>query len=77
MMMEPRLRNELAAAERTLRRARLWRELTFCWLGAGAAGILFLLLQGFSGWSSPVLWIIPLLGGIIATCVVWRRHVGR
>jgi hypothetical protein len=77
MMMEPRLRNELASAERTLRRARLWSELTYCWLGAGAAGFLFLLLQGFSGWSSPVLWIVPLLGGIIASGVVWRRHLGR
>jgi len=76
-MMEPRLRNELAAAERTLRRARLWRELTFCWLGAGAAGILFLLLQGFFGWTSPLLWIIPLVGGIIASGVAWRRHRGR
>jgi hypothetical protein len=77
MMMEPRLRNELDVAERTLRRARLWRELTFCWLGAGAAAFLFLLVQGFSGWTSPVLWIVPLLGGIIATGAVWRRHLGR
>ena len=76
-MMEPRLRNELDAAERSLRRARLWRELTYGWLGAGVAGFLFLLLQGFSGWTSPVLWIVPLLGGIIATGVVWRRHLGR
>jgi hypothetical protein len=76
-MMEPRLRKELDAAERTLRRARLWRELTYAWLGAGAAGFLFLLLQGFAGWTSPILWIIPLLAGIIATAVVWRRHLER
>lgn len=76
-MMEPRLRNELDSAERTLRRARLWRELAFCWLGAAAAGILFLLLQGFSGWSSPLLWIVPLLAGIIATGIVWLRQFGR
>jgi hypothetical protein len=76
-MMEPRLKNELAAAELTLRRARLWRELTLCWLGAAVAGILFLLLQGFSGWTSPVLWIVPLLGGMIASIVVWRRHQQR
>jgi hypothetical protein len=76
-LMEPRLRNELDAAERTLRCARLWRELTFCWLGAAAAGVLFLLVQGFSGWTSPVLWIVPSLGGIIATGVVWRRHLKR
>ena len=73
-MMEPRLKNELAAAELALRRARLWRELTWCWLGAGAAAILFLLLQGISGWSSPVLWIVPLAGGIVATGIFLRRH---
>jgi hypothetical protein len=76
-MMEPRLSNELAAAEQTLRRARFWRELTFCWLGDGAAGILFLLVQGFSRWTSPVLWIVLLLAGIISTGVVWRRHLER
>jgi predicted alpha/beta hydrolase family esterase len=76
-MMEPRLKNELAAAELTLRHARLWRELTFCCLGAAVAGILFLLLQGFSGWNSPILWIVPLLGGMIATGFVWRRHSRR
>jgi hypothetical protein len=77
LMMEPRLRNELAAAELTLRRARLWRAMTFCWLGAAAAGILFLLLQGFTGWISPILWILPLLGGMIASAVVWVRHQRR
>jgi hypothetical protein len=76
-MMEPRLRNELASAELTLRRARLWRELAFCWAGAAAVGILFLLLQGLTGWNSPALWIVPLLGGTIASGVVWRRHPGR
>ena len=77
MMMEPRLKIELAAAELTLRRARLWRELTFCWLGAAAAGILFLLLQGFTGWTASIFWILPLLGGIIASVVVWRRDQQR
>jgi predicted alpha/beta hydrolase family esterase len=73
-MMEPRLKFELAAAELTLRRARLWRELTVCWLAAGAVVILFLLLQGFSGWTSSLLWILPLLGGFVATVVVFQRH---
>jgi hypothetical protein len=77
IIMEPRLRNELAAAERELRRARLWRELTYGWLGVGAVGFLFLLIQGFSGWTSPVLWIIPLLAGIITAVVALRRHLGR
>jgi hypothetical protein len=76
-MMEPRLKIELAAAELTLRRARLWRELTFCWLGAAAACVLFLLLQGFSGRTSPILWIVPLLGALIASGIVWRRDQRR
>jgi hypothetical protein len=76
-MMEPRLKNELAAAELTLRRTQLWRELAFCWLAAAAAGILFLLLQGVSGWTSPILWIVPLLAALIGSAVVWRRHQHR
>jgi predicted alpha/beta hydrolase family esterase len=73
-MMEPRLRIELAAAELTLRRARLWRDLTVCWLVAGAVVIMSLILQGISGWTSPGLWIAQLLAGIIATAVVLQRH---
>src|ERR1700733_1779874 len=38
-MMEPRLQLELAAAELMFRRARFWRELRHCWLGAGASAI--------------------------------------
>jgi hypothetical protein len=76
-MMEPRLRNELDAAERTLRRGRFWRELRLCWLCAGAFGVVALLLQGFSGWTSPLLWILPVLGGIISSVVVWQRHRNR
>jgi predicted alpha/beta hydrolase family esterase len=77
IMMEPRLKMELASAELTLRRARLWRDLARCWLVFGAAVILCLLIQGFSGWTSPVLWIVPLLGGMIATGVVLQRYERR
>jgi hypothetical protein len=73
-MMEPRLNIELAAAELTLRRARLWRDLTVCWLVVGAVEVVSLILQGFSGWTLPGLWIVQLVAGIIATVVVVRRH---
>ena len=76
-MMEPRLKKELDGAERMFRQARLWRELTHCGLATGAAGVLILLLQGVSGWTSPALWILPLLGCVIATFVIWRRHLRR
>jgi hypothetical protein len=76
-MMEPRLKNELAGLERMLRRARLWREMTVCWLAVAALGILLLLLGTFAGWHWPMEWMIPLLGGLIAAGSVWGRHGGR
>ena len=57
-MMEPRLKNELAALAQVLRRARLWREMTVAWLAVAALGILFLLLGIFAGWHSPGEWIV-------------------
>jgi hypothetical protein len=77
MIMEPRLKNELAAAELTLRRARLWRSLTRCWLIVCAILILGLLLQGVSGWTPPGEWMASLAAGIIATVVVWRKELRR
>jgi hypothetical protein len=76
-MMEPRLKKELAALERMLRRARLWREMTVCWLAVAALGILLLLGRAFAGWHWPAEWIIPLLGGVIAAVFVWGRHGAR
>ncbi len=76
-MMESRLKIELAAAELAFRRARLWRELSFCWLAAAVVGVLFLLLQGVSGWVSPIHWIVPLLAALMASAVIWRRHERR
>jgi hypothetical protein len=73
-MMEPRLEHELAGLEKSLRRARFCRELAFGWLVAAAVGVLFLLLQSFAGWNSPVVWLVPLLGGLAGALVAWRRH---
>jgi hypothetical protein len=75
--MEPRLKSELAGLERILRRARFWRELTLCWLVAAGIGIVLLLLRAAAGWHLPGEWIIPLLAGLIAAGVAWRRHSAR
>jgi hypothetical protein len=76
-MMEPRLQNELAALERMLRRARLWREMTLGWLVVAALGVALLLLRGSTGWHLPGEWIIPLLCGLIAAGIAWARHAAR
>jgi hypothetical protein len=75
--MEARLKRDLAALEQTLRRTRLLRHLTLCWLAAAAAGFLLLLLQGITGWTSALQWIVPALAALAATGVVWRRHRNR
>jgi hypothetical protein len=72
--MEPRLKNELAGLERVLRRARFWRELTLCWLIAAGIAIALLLLWAATGWHSSREWVLPLLAGLIAAGIAWRRH---
>lgn len=73
-MMEPRLKRELEALEQTLWRAQLWRQLTLCWLGAAVLAVVFLLVQGLSGWVSPIQWLLPLAGGIVSAILVWKRY---
>lgn len=73
-MMETRLSIGLAALEKSLRRARFCRELAVGWLAAAAFGVLVLLLQSLAGWTSPVAWLVPLLGGLAAVAAAWARH---
>ena len=75
--MEPRLQKQLAALESALRRARLWRHLAHCWLGAMALCLALFLIHGFTGWKSPWIWALPLLAGAVAAVVVWRREQRR
>lgn len=76
-MMEPRLESELAALDRLLRRAQLWRAMTAVWVAVAAFGILLLLFRSVAGWDRPGEWIIPPVTGLIAAAVVWRRHRAR
>ncbi|MGO8699656.1 MAG: hypothetical protein ACLQVY_18305 [Limisphaerales bacterium] len=73
-MMESRLSHELGALEKLLREARFCRELAIGWLAATGVGILFLVLQSFAAWNSPLVCLVPLLGGLLAGGVAWWRH---
>ncbi len=75
--MEPRLQLELATAELTLRRARLWRDLSLCWLVIAAVVLLGWLAQWVTGWTSRAMWLLPLVGGLVATVVIFTRHEKR
>src|ERR1044071_7979275 len=70
-MMEPRLRNQLGELESALRRARLWRRLALCWLGAAAIYILLFLVHKLTGWNSRLIWALPLLGGGSVATIFW------
>jgi len=73
-MMESRLSQELGALEKLLREARFCRELALGWLAGTALGILFLVVQSLTAWNSPLLCVVPLLGGLLAASVAWWRH---
>lgn len=73
-MMESRLSHELGTLEKLHREARFSRELAFSWFAAAVLGFLFLLAQSWTGWSSPVASLIPLLVGLAAASVAWWRH---
>jgi len=71
--MEPRLRQQLRVLESMLRRARLWRQLAFCWAATAGAELVLFLIHGVTGWNTRTLWWLVLLGGLTAAVVVWRR----
>lgn len=72
--MEPRLKKEIVALELTLQRTQFWRELAAGWLVASTLAILLLLVQIFTGWSSQIQWLVPLLVALAATVITWQRN---
>src|SRR5450432_4049346 len=73
-MMEPRLQNQFGAMQSMLRRARLWRQLAFCWAGTAGAELLVFLIHGVTGWNTRLLWWLVLASGLTAACIVWKRE---
>lgn len=71
-MMEPRLEEQLFKLERSLRRARLLRDLTFYWAVAALVGLFFVLVHRLTGWNSPVVWPLIIVVVLIA---IWRKYL--
>jgi len=76
-MMERRLQNQFGALEARLRRTRLWRRMTFCWLAAAGAELALVVVRGSTGWhTQPVAWLV-LLAALLVAVVLWRREQKR
>jgi hypothetical protein len=73
-MMESRLQNQLGALEFQLRRARLWRQLTFCWAATAGVELSLYLIRNFTGWNPRPLWWLVLIGGLSAAWILWKRE---
>jgi len=73
-MMERRLQNRLGALELNLRRARLWRQLAFCWAATAGAELALLMIGSFTGWNLRLLWWAALIGGLTAAWKVRSRE---
>lgn len=73
-MMEPRLKRKLGELEAAFRRVRLWRRLALCWLGAVGLCILLFILHRLTDWNSGLIWGLPLLAGIIAAILIWKKE---
>ena len=72
-MMESRLQHQLGAMAFMLRRARLWRQLTFCWAVTGGSELLLFLIHRFTGWNTRALWWLVLVGGLGTAYFLWQR----
>lgn len=71
--MELRLKRELAELEQLLRQTQFLQELTRGCLIAAAIAALLLLVRIFTGWSSPIQWLVPLAIGLLAVVAARRR----
>jgi hypothetical protein len=72
-MMEPRLQHRLSGLEFNLRRARLWRQLAFCWAATAGAALLLSFIGGFTSWHAQLSWWLVLMAGLTAAWMVWAR----
>jgi len=73
-MMEPRLQKQLAYLESRLRRARLWRQLAFCWAATAGALLALFLIQSFTGWNSRPWWWLALIAGLAGAWMLRQRN---
>ena len=69
-MMDARLQRQLGRLEATLRRARLWRRLAWCWMAATVLCVLLFVIHRETGWNSRLIWTLPLGLGALAALIV-------
>jgi hypothetical protein len=69
-MMEARLQVQLGKLESALRRARLWRRVAWCWIGATVLCVALVLVHRATGWNSRMVWALPLGLGVLAALIV-------
>ena len=72
-MIDRLLQIHLEPIDRDHRRWRLLRALSFGWLTAAALGLLFILVRYSTGWTSPWVFLLLLLGALGWTVVAWRQ----
>jgi hypothetical protein len=75
--MDPRLQTQLGRLESALRRAKLWRRLAACWLAATALCILLWATRGAAGWSSHLIWTLPLAFGALGALLIFAVERSR
>jgi hypothetical protein len=75
--MDPRLQKQLGRLESAVRRAKLWRRLTVCWLAATALCILLWVLHRAAGWSAHLVWTLPLSLGALSTLIIFAVERSR
>ncbi|MEO6035090.1 MAG: hypothetical protein ABIQ35_07540 [Verrucomicrobiota bacterium] len=75
--MEPRLQKQLSALESMVRRTRRFRRMTFCWAAAAVFGLILLLVRKLTGWNPPLLWMFPLIAGLLGAIILWKRETRR
>ena len=76
-MMEPRLQQQLGRLEATIRRARMWRRLAWCWIAATILCVSLFVVHRATGWNSRLVWTLPLGLGALAAALVSVREQSR
>ena len=73
-MTDSLLKARLRPVVRRQRRLQLLGRLAACWAAATVVGLVFLLLQRFASFGSPLVLPVLALAGLIASLVVLLRH---
>src|SRR5580765_2434293 len=77
MRIHPLLARQLQRVLDREQRFHLWSKLGACWAGAAALGIVLILLERQSGWTSSLTLPVIAAAGLVAAAIMWLRHGSR